>query len=161
MYSSLIKSLLIRFLTIGAYRLGFPMVLFKAASYQASSLRTGLHIKDFIVGFDKSERFIIEDYPSQKPFSSFLPGIAGLYGIPMWVFYTNRAQAIAGFGVESKDSPIMEFQPANKAYQTTAYTGFRTFITTGNDYYEPFSPLSQARRSSPAGRRARTGPAGS
>ena len=91
--------------------------------------------------FDTAGRFIIENYPAQKPFSSFLPGIAGVFGIPLWVFYTNRGQAIAGFGVESKDSPIMEFQPANKAYQTTAYTGFRTFIKVGDEYYEPFSPL--------------------
>lgn len=95
------------------------------------------------MSFDDSGRFIIDKYPSQKPFSSFLPGISGVTGIPMWVFYTNRGQAIAGFGVESKDSPIMEFQPANKAYQTTAYTGFRTFLKLGDTYYEPFSPLQQ------------------
>ena len=95
------------------------------------------------MSFDNLGRFIIDNYPSQKPFSSFLPGIAGIFGIPMWVFYTNRGQGIAGFGVESKDSPIMEFQPANKAYQNTAYTGFRTFIKTDNNYYEPFSPLNR------------------
>lgn len=93
--------------------------------------------------FDESGRFMIDQYPLQKPFSSFLPGISGVRGIPMWVFYTNRGQAIAGFGIESKDSPIMEFQPANKAYQTTAYTGFRTFLKIDNRYYEPFSPLQQ------------------
>lgn len=92
--------------------------------------------------FDNNARFVISNYPSQKPFSSFLPGIAGLFGIPMWVFYTNRGQAISAFGVESKDSPIMEFQPANKAYQTTAYKGFRTFIKIRDEYYEPFSSLS-------------------
>jgi len=81
-----------------------------------------------------------------RPFSSFLPGIAGLLGIPLWAFYVNRGQAIASFGVESKDSPIMEFQPANKAYQNTPYTGFRTFlkINKGEKWvpYEPFSPWS-------------------
>lgn len=92
--------------------------------------------------YDSDGRFKIENYPAHKPFSSFLPGIAGVLGIPMWVFYTNRGQAIAGFGVESKDSPIMEFQPANKAYQLTAYKGFRTFIKTADRYDEPFSPLA-------------------
>ena len=81
-----------------------------------------------------------------RPFSSFLPGIAGPLGIPLWAFYVNRGQAIASFGVESKDSPIMEFQPANKAYQNTPYTGFRTFlkINKGEKWvpYEPFSPWS-------------------
>ncbi len=46
----------------------------------------------------------------------------------MWAFYVNRGQAIASFGIENKDNPILEFEPANKAYQTTPYTGFRTFL---------------------------------
>ena len=90
--------------------------------------------------------YTIENYSSQRPFSSFLPGVAGHLGIPMWVFYVNRGQAITSFGVESKDTPIMEFQPANKAYQRTATEGFRTFIKWKNGeesgYYEPFSTSS-------------------
>ena len=92
---------------------------------------------------DTQNRVVIDDYDVLPPFASFLPGIAGPLGIPMWAFYVNRAQAIASFGVESKDAPIMEFQPANKAYQTVSYTGFRTFIkvrdAAGEHYYEPFS----------------------
>ena len=87
--------------------------------------------------------YTIKSYSSQRPFSSFLPGVAGHLGVPMWVFYVNRGQAITSFGIESKDCPIMEFQPANKAYQRTAMEGFRTFIkwTSGDQsgYYEPFS----------------------
>ena len=64
---------------------------------------------------DETSRFVLANYQQQRPFSSFLPGIAGPLGIPLWVFYVNRGQAIASFGIESKDSPIMEFQPANKA----------------------------------------------
>jgi hypothetical protein len=94
--------------------------------------------------FDSQNRFIIQDYSSAPPFSSFLPGIAGEMGIPMWVFYVNRGQAITSFGIESKDSPIMEFLPANKAYQNTNITGFRTFLKIrGLNHaltYEPFSP---------------------
>ncbi len=90
--------------------------------------------------FDKSGQFqfVIRNFSEQSPFSSFLPGIAGRMGIPMWVFYVNRGQAIAAFGVESKDTPILEFQPANKAYQTTPTTGFRTFIKLRGELYEPF-----------------------
>ena len=88
--------------------------------------------------------YVLDNYQNQRPFSSFLPGVAGPSGIPMWVFYTNRGQAITSFGIGTKDSPIMEFQPANKSYRYTALTGFRTFIKLQADdqnvLYEPFSP---------------------
>src|SRR5512136_945522 len=93
---------------------------------------------------DEQGRFAIQDYAGKLPFASFLPGIAGLLGIPMWVFYVNRGQAIASFGIENKDNPIIEFEPANKAYQATPYTGFRTFLKlqrgAGAAFYEPFAP---------------------
>ena len=73
-------------------------------------------------------RFVIQDYNRKKPFSNFLPGIAGLYGIPMWVFYVNRGQGLASFGTKGKDDAILEFFPANKAYQNVNTLGFRTFI---------------------------------
>jgi hypothetical protein len=99
-------------------------------------------MKDF--SFDERGRFVIRDYASRRPFASFLPGIAGPLGIPLWVFYVNRGQAIASFGIETKDNPIMEFEPANRAYQTTPYTGFRTFLklVRGAEtvLYEPFAP---------------------
>ncbi len=93
---------------------------------------------------DESGRFVLANYQQQRPFSSFLPGIAGPLGIPLWVFYVNRGQAIASFGVESKDFPIMEFQPANKAYQTTPFTGFRTFLKLkrGDSPWRPYEPFS-------------------
>ncbi len=47
-------------------------------------------------------------------------------------------------GSRNKDNPIIEFEPANKAYQTTPYTGFRTFMKlergAGTAFYEPFAP---------------------
>jgi len=86
--------------------------------------------------------FIITNYNSAKPFSSFFPGIAGKDGIPMWVFYVNRGQCVCSMGIEDKQSPIMEFLPANWAYQLAANQGFRTFIQFTDsqpiDYYEPF-----------------------
>jgi len=93
--------------------------------------------------FDPLGRFSLLDFQQARPFSSFLPGIAGTLGIPLWVFYVNRGQAIAGFGVESKDHPIMEFQPARKAYEQTGALGFRTFINLRRGKqtksYEPFA----------------------
>jgi hypothetical protein len=93
--------------------------------------------------FDPLGRFSLPNFQQARPFSSFLPGIAGTLGIPLWVFYVNRGQAIAGFGVESKDHPIMEFQPARKAYEQTGALGFRTFINLRRGkqtkYYEPFA----------------------
>ncbi|MDD2680326.1 MAG: cellobiose phosphorylase [Candidatus Omnitrophica bacterium] len=86
--------------------------------------------------------FVIENYNYSKPFSNFFPGIAGRYGIPMWTFYVNRGQAISSFGVKDKDHAILEFLPANKAWQLVSSQGFRTFIklTSGNktSFYEPF-----------------------
>lgn len=96
--------------------------------------------------FDSDNRFTIENYSDNKPFASFLPGIAGLKGIPMWAFYVNRGQAVCSFGIKDKDHPIMEFFPAYKCFQTVDYIGFRTFIKSykeeGFEYYEPFSSIN-------------------
>jgi hypothetical protein len=88
--------------------------------------------------------FVIENFNHSKPFSNFFPGIAGVWGTPMWVFYVNRGQCISSVGVESKDKAIMEFQPANKAYRLTSIQGFRTFIKVKESaraatrFWEPF-----------------------
>ncbi|MCA1032552.1 cellobiose phosphorylase [Bacillus timonensis] len=93
--------------------------------------------------FDQENRFVIEDYDKAKTFSSFLPGIAGVNGIPMWTFYVNRGQGICSFGIKDKNSPIMEFSPANIAYKNVSVSGFRTFIKLKNEnrVIEPFSPI--------------------
>ncbi|PKO02999.1 MAG: cellobiose phosphorylase [Chloroflexi bacterium HGW-Chloroflexi-5] len=104
-----------------------------------------------------SGRFVLQDFQQKKVFSSFLPGIAGLKGIPMWVFYVNRGQGIAGFGVESKDHPLMEYQCAQRAYQVAAQLGFRTFLKgiRGSEiwHYEPFgaADCDQVKRSMTTG----------
>ncbi|CAM9775534.1 unnamed protein product [Phaeothamnion confervicola] len=61
-------------------------------------------------------RFVLKNYDRSKPFASFLPALGGEYGIPMWAFYVNRGQGMAAFGLESKEHPLMEFEPANIAY---------------------------------------------
>jgi len=97
--------------------------------------------------FDKLKRFVMEDYDAKSNFASFLPGVGGYFGKPVWSFYVNRGQAISTFGIESKDYPLLEFNPANKAYQVTPYIGFRTFVrgtrksaVAGSSFQtEPFS----------------------
>ncbi|MDD5070977.1 MAG: hypothetical protein PHV17_09645 [Candidatus Omnitrophica bacterium] len=91
--------------------------------------------------------FVIENYSKAFPFANFLPGIAGVWGVPLWVFSVNRAQAVMGFGLADKDHAITEFYPANKAYSFVSNLGFRTFIKiNGSQNYEPFSSLSRFRR---------------
>ena len=80
----------------------------------------------------------VENYQKQKPFSGFLPGISGTLGIPMWVFYVNRGQGIATFGVRDKNGSLMEFYPANLSYTYTAINGFRTFIKVNGVVKELF-----------------------
>ncbi len=91
---------------------------------------------------DEQGDFILEGYNQAKPFSNFFPGVAGLWGIPMWVFYVNRGQCVSSFGIASKDKAMVEFLPANKAYRQTSITGFRTFVkvSTGKEdlFWEPF-----------------------
>ncbi|MCQ2539536.1 MAG: cellobiose phosphorylase [Acetatifactor sp.] len=84
------------------------------------------------------EKFIIEEYTKVPPFSSFLPGLAGVKGIPVLSFYTNRGQAINSFGIHNKGNAMMEFNPANTAYEETPVKGFRTFIRVDGKFYEPF-----------------------
>lgn len=93
--------------------------------------------------FNERNEFIIEGYDKAKTFASFLPGVAGLDGIPMWSFYCNRGQGIGSFGVKDKDSTIMEFFPANVMYKNIELQGFRTFIKFEGKIHEIFSSISQ------------------
>jgi hypothetical protein len=103
-------------------------------------------VKSSIPMFDEMGRYIFEDFDAQTPFADFLPGLAGVYGKPLYAFFVNRGQAIASFGVQSKKTPIMEFSVANVAYQNTPFVGFRTFLqgTRGKEsvLLEPFSPFT-------------------
>ena len=92
--------------------------------------------------FDQNNAFVIEGYDKAKTFASFLPGIAGLDGIPMWSFYVNRGQAMGSFGVRDKNGAIMEFFPANILCRNVERQGYRTFIRMQGATHEIFSPLS-------------------
>ncbi|MCR3906438.1 MAG: cellobiose phosphorylase [Tenericutes bacterium] len=87
--------------------------------------------------------YTIENYQKQKPFSSFLSGIAGKMGIPLWAFYVNRGQLISSFGVRDKNGAIMEFFPANSAYHYVSRTGFRTFVKIEGKVFEFFKEQNQ------------------
>jgi hypothetical protein len=90
----------------------------------------------------EADGFHLTGFNAARPFSSFLPGIAGEYGKPMWVFYANRGQCISSFGVRDRNSAMLEFHPANKAYALTPLLGFRSFFrisgVSGATLYEPF-----------------------
>src|SRR4051812_26610860 len=89
----------------------------------------------------EADSFIIENYNAASPFSSFFPALAGEAGKPMWLFYTNRGQGVASFSINSKDGAMLEFLPANKAYQATPFVGFRTFLRSKatQGWFEPFT----------------------
>ena len=80
------------------------------------------------------------NYQVKKPFSSFLSGISGKNGIPMWAYYINRGQVISSFGLENKNGSMMEFYPANKAYKNIFKYGFRTFLKLNDEFIECFLP---------------------
>lgn len=88
--------------------------------------------------FDNKNRFVLKDYTNSPTFASFLPGISGIMGIPIWCFYVNRGQGVSSFGVRDKNHSIMEFHAAQQAYQNVSTVGFRTFLKVDGKYYEPF-----------------------
>lgn len=87
----------------------------------------------------KTEEFVMNGYGKKPTFASFLPGIAGIHGIPIWCYYVNRGQGVVSFGVDNKDHAIMEFYPAHVAYQNVKRTGFRTFLRKNGVYMEAFA----------------------
>lgn len=87
----------------------------------------------------EEKKFVLKDYGRKSTFASFLPGIAGIRGIPIWCYYVNRGQGVVSFGVDNKDGAIMEFYPAHTAYQNVKRTGFRTFLQKDGKYMECFS----------------------
>lgn len=93
--------------------------------------------------FNEKSQFVIKDYDKAKTFASFLPGVAGVDGIPMWSFYVNRGQGMGSFGVKDKNSTIMEFMPASTMYKNIELNGFRTFVKYNNEIHEIFSSASR------------------
>ena len=94
----------------------------------------------------QNEAFVIENYGKKSTFASFLPGIAGVHGIPSWCYYVNRGQCVSCFGVENKDHAIMEFYPAHQAYQNVKRTGFRTFLRINGVCFEAFADENEKQK---------------
>lgn len=98
---------------------------------------------NFVYTLLENGDFKIDNFQKSSPFASFLPGLSGTDGIPMWAFYVNRGQGLASFGVENKDNAMTEFYPADKAYQMVSTNSFRTFIKgkigDRTFHYEPFA----------------------
>lgn len=90
----------------------------------------------------QTKHFILQDYGKASTFASFLPGISGIHGTPIWCYYVNRGQGVVSFGVDNKDHAIMEFYPAHSAYQNVKTTGFRTFLKVKGTVTEAFSDES-------------------
>ncbi len=87
--------------------------------------------------------FVLEDFDLKKPFSSFLPGLAGVNGIPLWTYYTNRGQGLTSVGSKDKNGSIIEFNPACISYEKVNTQGFRTFIKVNDVLIEAFSPRTK------------------
>lgn len=87
----------------------------------------------------QTKHFILPDYGKSSTFASFLPGISGIHGTPIWCYYVNRGQGVVSFGVDNKDHAIMEFYPAHQAYQNVKTTGFRTFLKVNGMVTEAFA----------------------
>lgn len=87
----------------------------------------------------QADNFRMKNYGRESTFASFLPGISGIRGIPIWCYYVNRGQCVVSFGVDNKDHAIMEFYPAHQAYQNVKTTGFRTFIKKDGTVTEAFA----------------------
>ncbi len=93
--------------------------------------------------FNDKNQFVIENYDRAKTFASFLPGISGIDGIPMWAFYVNRGQVMGSFGIKDRNGTIMEFFPAHTMYQNIERKGFRTFIKYNGKIHQIFSSISE------------------
>ena len=86
----------------------------------------------------EGNKFIVHNYNWAQAQANFFPGIAGKYGIPMWIYYVSRGQAICSAGVKNKDHSLLEFLPFNRALDAVGRTCFRTFIKSSGNFYEPF-----------------------
>jgi len=147
-----------------ASRLGLIAVLFTFCMVGLSSIFSNMHSQSITnpmpanvrstAQFDQSGRFTMRNFDTSKPVADFLNGLGGIWGVPLWAFYVNRGQVITSFGRQNKDGAIEKFVTAEKAYEQTPYTGFRTFVkgTRGGKQFVhmPFFPFGMGSKSSDA-----------
>jgi hypothetical protein len=96
-------------------------------------------------GVEDDGVFVIRNFHRAAPFASFLPGVAGQEGKPLWCFYVNRGQAVVSAGIRDKDGAFLEFFPADQAYGLVSRVGFRTFLRDGDAVHEAFSSTPDSR----------------
>ena len=138
----------VAFMVLAGFLIGSMVYLMSAANVGPILRQPVTGVETEEVMFDRLGRYVMHNYDKKKPMSNFLSGLAGLWGVPMWTFYVNRGQAITSFGVQNKDGMIEKFQSAEKAYQLTPFTGFRTFVkgsrSNGVTFeHMPFFPRAQ------------------
>ncbi len=101
--------------------------------------------------YDPPQRKRMTSFDRSAPYSSFLPGIAGVNGKPLWLYFVNRGQAVACFGTQDKDHAIMPFQSAFLHQARVEQEGFRTLLRWREHdewhFYEPFRAAEEAARS--------------
>lgn len=88
----------------------------------------------------ENDKFVIKNFDRQRSFFSFLPGVAGKNGIPIWAYYTNRGQGVAGFGICDKSTPITPFNSACIAEADVVLNGFRTYVKINGKTVPCFEP---------------------
>ena len=93
----------------------------------------------------ENDAFVIKNFDKQRTFTSLLPAIAGIKGIPLWAYYVNRGQIMSSFGIKDKNGAILEFFPAYSAYQVVNRIGFRSFVKENNKVYEFFSDITKTK----------------
>ena len=77
------------------------------------------------------------NYQVKKPFSSFLSGISGKNGIPMWAYYINRGQVISSFGLENKNGSLLAKALARNLYRQDG------IVNSGNEITKFVLTLSE------------------
>jgi hypothetical protein len=50
--------------------------------------------------FDELGRFVLRDYDTAKPWASFLPGLGGKFGVPMWVSASTARNMLHGVSLQ-------------------------------------------------------------
>jgi hypothetical protein len=59
---------------------------------RASGVAPDLATEEEQSSFDELGRFVLRDYDDAKPWSSFLPGLGGKFGMPMWVSASDSSR---------------------------------------------------------------------
>ena len=78
--------------------------------------------------YDAMGRFVVEDYDNTLLLHQavWLPGLVGIYGIPLYAEFSSSQQCLTRFGFTSPQVDPIQSQPPQ--HSTRGTTGFRTFL---------------------------------